>query len=389
MNLIIFSEYFFPYGSGAELATYLYVKGLVNNGINVTIVTDQMPELPILKGVNIIKLPLNASNRYSLYLSTLKHKKMITKLIDNSDIVYIPASWYGVLPIAKKKNKPIVTHIHNYSLVCPTSLMYNFSEGSIKPCKGKAFMIHEIIEKKRNGLLAFMSMLLNETIGMYYNKLPLVYSDKLIFVSNKQYELTEKYAPIKDKSEIIYNPIPEEELLPIREKNLGYFGGNRYTKGIHILLDSLKYIKTNVDAYFTNYPYNDTLKIGNVKVNLLNRLEENKFNILYESIGIVVVPSLFPEPAPYVVIRSMLRGRVVVASAIGGIPEITNSNNNHGVKLFDIRNNKKLAEYIEYFISMSKESIIELGIKNRELILSKFNNERSIKRFISVLENAI
>ncbi|MSQ03073.1 MAG: glycosyltransferase [Myxococcales bacterium] len=41
--------------------------------------------------------------------------------------------------------------------------------------------------------------------------------------------------------------------------------------------------------------------------------------------GVVVLPSLWPENQPYAVLESQLLGRAVVASAVGGVPEIVTS----------------------------------------------------------------
>ena len=42
---------------------------------------------------------------------------------------------------------------------------------------------------------------------------------------------------------------------------------------------------------------------------------------LYRSSRAVIFPSICPEPAPYVVYEALLRGRLVVSSNIGGVPE--------------------------------------------------------------------
>ena len=41
MNILFMSEVFFPHGSGAEYATYLYAKLLKEEGVNVSVITNR------------------------------------------------------------------------------------------------------------------------------------------------------------------------------------------------------------------------------------------------------------------------------------------------------------------------------------------------------------
>ena len=43
---------------------------------------------------------------------------------------------------------------------------------------------------------------------------------------------------------------------------------------------------------------------------------------LYSQIRVSIVPSIWPEPLPYLVSEAIMQGRFVVASRIGGIPEL-------------------------------------------------------------------
>ncbi|MHA1834221.1 MAG: glycosyltransferase, partial [Candidatus Baldrarchaeia archaeon] len=72
-----------------------------------------------------------------------------------------------------------------------------------------------------------------------------------------------------------------------------------------------------------------------------------------------------------------------IASNIGGIPEI--SEGCDGVELFQPGNHKQLAEKMLHVKELSKETIVELGIKNRRNVMKKFISELSVKQFINLL----
>ena len=70
-------------------------------------------------------------------------------------------------------------------------------------------------------------------------------------------------------------------------------------------------------------------KKKNVLLELLHIVPYPKLNQvqmaeLYRRIRGVIVPSIVAEPLPYIVSESILRGRAIIASDIGGIPELVN-----------------------------------------------------------------
>jgi hypothetical protein len=48
-----------------------------------------------------------------------------------------------------------------------------------------------------------------------------------------------------------------------------------------------------------------------------------------------------------------------------------------------------LAESILHVKGLNKEKAVELGLRNRELMLKKFNNEKIARSFISLLEKVV
>ncbi|MEM4849200.1 MAG: glycosyltransferase family 4 protein [Ignisphaera sp.] len=398
MRIVVFSELFYPHGSGAELATWLYSNLLVEKGFKVTVVTRQFPgetsiETPI-NGMKIIRVPMRLAfgSRYDTLINTgTLISPFIKRLIKESDVIYIPGSWYSIIPIAKMYRKRVIIHVHNYSIVCPTSLMYDFINLKVGSSSLRSFMLHEYIERKRRTLSVVASCFLNEFFGKHFNRLGRL-ADALIFVSKKQRELVLSRVPsLRDKSYVIYNPIPSRPFVETQQNGVGYLGGRSFVKGLHVLMLALRILKGDgLEVYLTKLSEEPRkYKMSNgISINLLPKINLKDLVGLMSKISIIVIPSLWPEPLPYTLIESMLYGKLIIASNIGGIPEIV-SNSLAGVKLVEPGNYVAIADALDYFLTFKLEEINEMGIKNREYILKKFNNEESLNRFIKILTKIV
>ncbi|MEM1510905.1 MAG: glycosyltransferase family 4 protein [Ignisphaera sp.] len=394
MKIVVFSELFYPHGGGAELATWLYSKLLAKKGFEVTIVTRQFPGEASIEflsnNMKIIRVPMRIvlGSRYDTLINIgILVSSFIKRLIRESDVVYIPGGWYSIIPIAKMYRKLVIIHVHNYSLVCPTSLMYDFINRRVGPSSLKSFMFNEYVERGRRTLYVIASCFMNELFGKYYNRLGRI-ADALIFVSKAQMELFLSRVPsLRDKSYVIYNPIPDRPLVKARQKGISYLGGRSFVKGFEVLIRALKILKGNsLEVYLTKSsekPRKQKMSNG-ILVNLLPKINPKDLVSLMSKTSITVIPSLWPEPLPYTLIESMLYGKLIVASHVGGIPEIV-SDSLMGVKLVEPGNHVAIADALDYFLTFELEEINEIGVKNREYILKRLNNEESLNRFVKIL----
>ena len=93
---------------------------------------------------------------------------------------------------------------------------------------------------------------------------------------------------------------------------------------------------------------------------------------LYSSAWVVIAPSVWEEPLPYVVMESMAMGTIPIASKVGGIPEIVEGSYAEKM-LFTPGNHDKLVEKIEEVLSISPNFLIDIGQDLRKHVLKKFN----------------
>jgi len=393
-NVLFLSEVISPHGSGGDVATKLYANLLADSGVNVKIVTNRYLDEPTKsesRRLTIYRLPLFTKEHSLKYLPLerpgILFSDFMKNLIGWADVVYIPRCWYPAIPVVKAYNKPVVLHLHSYNLTCPTGSMYDFSKNAIctnHRCIPKCITMYEQATGRGFGRV-FLSAALNLTIGRFMAKC-IEMSDALICVSKAQRELTVKRKPsLADRIKVVYNPLPTIGLLPIEGKDLGYFGGPNLLKGFHVFLRALGHVsKTVVHATKFSKMQNHIALVGNSRIMFYGRLKKEAYQKIYAQISTVLVPSVWPETWGYVVTEGLLRGRLIIASPSGGIPEqITGLK---GCFTFDAGNYKQLAELINYVKGISKESAIDLGLKNRAAFLEKFSNDRILKDFMGILD---
>jgi glycosyltransferase involved in cell wall biosynthesis len=107
---------------------------------------------------------------------------------------------------------------------------------------------------------------------------------------------------------------------------------------------------------------------------------------VYQVSDVTVLPSQWSEPFGRTIIESMACGTPVVASRIGGIPEILTGEFQEG--LFEPGNERDLAERLNLIINW-RDITPQLGERCREHILDKFSLEKMIDGIEKVLLNVI
>jgi len=397
MNVLIVSESLWPYGSGGELATFLFMKLLPKYGVHVRVVVKTGFRARELSGIEIYRISGLGYGKY--FVPTYESNKLLTKLVSWSDVVYFASGLFNLIPSIKSLGKPVVVHLHSYSPICPVGSLYNFVTGSA--CNPKCRVCGEcawLYERSHDRGLphSIGSTVLNSSVGSYFAKL-LDCANALIFVSYAQRNLfvTHLRTILNSsipRSYIIYNPVPDVKYSEPREVNVGYFGGLSPLKGYHVVLKAWARIfrRYRDRALFMTKMEGlgeKSIILRKINVFAYGRLELNELEQLWSRIGVVVVPSIWQEPAPYAVVETLLCGRLLIASSVGGIPEI--SVGAPGVRLVPSNDIDSLVDALDWGLSMDPRDVVELGLKNREYVLRKFDNERCIHRLTKIFDKVL
>jgi len=393
MNCLIITELFWPEGSGAELATYLYAKLLSQRGIKVTVLTASLNRktwqangFQIIPWVPSIKPKTKYS---SLLLASCLIREPYRTLVENADVVYVSKCCWAI-PMVKNLGTPVVVGVHEYSPICPTTTLYNCASKTVcDKCNLfsclKCILLHENEEVRSLGQ-RFLSPLFNATLGQIYGKL-LSQADAIVFVSNCQRDTIVGHMPhISDKSFVIYNPVPAVDEDEVMGQDYGFYGGYSVLKGFYVLLKALGNLSEPVKVHIAGR-MEEVFRVDNQWLTYHGWLEPVAYRELLKNTIATIFPSICPEPGPYVIVESMLFGKVVIASAIGGVSEITNGA--PGVLLFPPGDSVSLAERIEQVESMDKNDLFALGRRNRDFARRRFRNDETIDKFVGILNKVV
>lgn len=179
-----------------------------------------------------------------------------------------------------------------------------------------------------------------------------------------------------------------------KTKTILYAGVLTRLKGVHNLIDTLeKLVKNDYDLRLViagEGPYKSNLKEQIAKLNLneqiefLGHLDQTALRKYYRRCDIFVLPSL-SEGFGRVIIEAMACGKPVIASAIGGVPELI-KNNKTGL-LVQPGNVEDIATKIEHLLKNEKLRV-EIGKRGKGYVKDTYSNEKFFEKYRELLELA-
>ena len=177
-----------------------------------------------------------------------------------------------------------------------------------------------------------------------------------------------------------------------------YFGRISSEKGIDVLLEAYqrydrKDSKPTMPLYIIQTGKIDAerlmekIEYEHMKnVHILGGLSREAFSSYIENAAFTVVPSLFYENLPNVVLESYAYGKAVVGSRRGSILEVIED----GVTglLFEAGDSEDLADKLEW-LATHPEDCVSMGRKAREAAEDKYNKELHYQKLMDVFQKFI
>lgn len=257
-------------------------------------------------------------------------KKKIMQVIDDfkPDIVHMnninfqltPSIIYGI----KKKGIPLVQTVHDYQMICPNHLLYNFDKNT--PCEKcvrgshmnciKNKCIHNSQVKSIIGVIEAKLYSWLKT----YKKVDLFVCPSN-FLENKLLSAKDYY---KGKTTTIHNFIDKEKFTPTGQKEdnyIVYVGRFSKEKGIENIAGTAKLLPDYTFVVAGSGPDEELLKgIKNIKI--AGFLTGDKLRELMGNAKVLLLPSVCYENCPLSILEAHAMGVPVVTMNSGGMAEL-------------------------------------------------------------------
>ena len=202
------------------------------------------------------------------------------------------------------------------------------------------------------------------------------------------------------KARVIYNLPPRgsavssEALLQWRrrlrledeQKTVLFAGRFSLGKGVQDLLDAaplVQRVHPNIRFLFAGY---GQIQTDGVLTKNLGHLSHEKLWEPYHVVDMVAIPSRHPEPLSRVGLESMAAGKPIVATLVGGTPELVEDGKT-GI-LLDPGKPASLAKAIIDLLS-DDQRLKAMGKAARERAMRQFHPDRTIKALVSFYEDIL
>ena len=321
-------------------------------------------------------------NKFFLNISAYHKLKRIIKEF-NPDFIHLHNTLKmtkTVNKLLKKFNVRIIKTFHDYGYICPkgTSVKDNgveckgFKNANCKDCAintlKRIVKLHEL-NKNYNWINKNVEFGFSPSINLKDKMLENGYSIKLNAFPNVYFGNLNKY---------------EEKT----NHDFLYCGVISYNKGINLLLDCFiihpNYQLTivgGIDNEYEEYFNNKIHGISNIKY--LGKVPHDEIIKLYKSHYCLIVPSLWLENYPNVVLESLFAGTICIGANRGGIPEMLGNNK----LLFNPLSIEALNDSIQYVLNIPNVEYKNIVEEAQNRLYSYNSEENFYEKFRSIINN--
>lgn len=322
-----------------------------------------------------------------------RNKKVMEKALDDfkPDIVHLnnfqrQLSASIIKPI-KKRNIPIVFTAHDLQAICPKGTMLDNDKCICEKCLEQTSLN---CLKKRCIKHSYAKSLLASIENKYY-KQKKIYTKFIDYIISPSQFLVKKfinYGVEKNKISCIHNftQIPFK-ICNSNGNYILYFGRISKEKGIYNLLKAFSQVPRGILYIAGTGPDVSKirkeikkLKIGD-RIKLLGYLNQEQLKKYINNCRFVVVPSTGYENCPYSILETLSAGKTVLASNIGGIPELI-IDNETGL-LFETNNIEDLEKKMNLLLN-DDDLIRKLEFNARKHAKQEYNKDIYYKKLINI-----
>lgn len=337
MKILLINKFLFPFG-GTETSAFQTAELLREQGHEVVFFSMDHPKN-------------RESRQSSLFVSRIDFEKMRgwrqkirgvkrilfgkeprAKLeeflrIEKPDIAHLHNIYHHLSPAIistlKKHGIPVVMTLHDYKVVCPAYKLFIHGKTCAR-CRRRRFAWCFLKKCVKDSHIKSLVCALEARLHRkYYNQVDCFISPSR-FLQNKIGEMgfTRKCVHLPNFADM---PPFEQPDLPANPIIL-FFGRLVEEKGIPVLIEAMQGISADC-LIVGDGPMNEALealalRIPAARIRFLGHQPFSALESIIRRSTMVVLPSIWFENNPFSILESFVRGIPVVASRIGGIPEL-------------------------------------------------------------------
>ncbi|MFZ4648977.1 MAG: glycosyltransferase [Patescibacteria group bacterium] len=323
---------------------------------------------------------------------SLEARRKFARLLDDfkPDIIHLHNIYHQISPSilapAKKRNIPVVMHLHDYKLFCPNYKLYtqnSFCERCRDGHYSQCLKYRCLDDSVFRSLIASVEMWVHHHLFKFYENGVDLFISPSTFVKNEAI----KFSWPAEKIVVLTNFVDRLSDSPsVKEDYLLCYGRLSEEKGIDLLIEAMALVPENHLKIVGIGTSEEQLKTLTKKLKIQDRIEFLGFKSgaelqnLVSRAQAVVIPSRWPENMPFTMLEALGAGTPVIAANVGGLPEIIKEGRNGF--LFQSEDAPDLAAKINLLPSLSKdapklaiESVCEFSLANHLKTLLKIYQE--------------
>jgi glycosyltransferase involved in cell wall biosynthesis len=332
-----------------------------------------------------------------LIYSCEARKKMVRLLDDTEpDLAHIHNIYYqltpSILPVIRSRGIPVVMTVHDYKLICPSNFL--FSQGEIcERCKKHRYymaVVRKCLKSSYSAsMLGAIELSVHNLLGLYRKNIDL-------FIAPSRFLRSKIIEWGMDGSRVVHLPycINIADYHPnsdSHERYILYAGALSPEKGVDVLVRAMQRVDS-VELRILGRGEDEArlkalareLDVRNVR--FLGFMHGEELKEAVRNALCTIVPSICYDNSPLAVFESMALGKPVIASRIGGIPELV-IDGRTGF-LFEPGNFRELAEKIRYLIGMP-ETIVDMGREARARLEREYSPESHYRALMGIYRRVL
>jgi len=262
----------------------------------------------------------DAGRPHALPLPDPETARAIGRVLDSGRFDVLHAhNWIAnsALAVAHRSHCPLVLTLHDYSHVCATKRFMRRE----RVCSGPGLRCLPCATNHYGPLIGAPTAVANAVAAVRRR------SGVAAFIAVSR-SVADRSALFREgiPFDVIPNFVPDEIVESRSSDNhdgpLLYVGDLSRDKGVEVLAGAYRRLRDATPLVLVGRRVPGTRIDAAAGVAVLDPVPHNEVLTLIRSARIVVVPSVWPDPCPTVVLEAMAMGRAVVAAASGGIVDL-------------------------------------------------------------------